>query len=102
MSGGYFDYNQDYINDIADAVGELIRTNGNMTPDGYGGMTGYNFSPKIMAEFKNGLHFLRFAAIYAQRIDWLVSGDDGEETFLERLQEEIDEHYERYAEEIKV
>ncbi len=35
MSGGYFDYNQDYINNIADAVGELIRTNGNMTDEHY-------------------------------------------------------------------
>lgn len=100
MSGGYFDYNQDYINNIADAVGELIRTNGNMTPDGYGGMTGYNFSPKIMAEFKNGLHFLRFAAIYAQRIDWLVSGDDGEETFLERLKEELIELSKQWNDEV--
>jgi len=33
---------------------------------------------------------LRKAAIYAQRIDWLLSGDDGEESFLERLKEELD------------
>jgi hypothetical protein len=32
---------------------------------------------------------LRVAAVYTQRIDWLVSGDDGEESFLERLKEEL-------------
>ena len=31
------------------------------------------------------------AAIYAQRIDWLLSGDDGEESFKRRLKEELDE-----------
>jgi hypothetical protein len=32
---------------------------------------------------------IRVAAVYAQRIDWLISGDDGEESFLERLKEEL-------------
>jgi hypothetical protein len=32
---------------------------------------------------------LRVAAVYAQRIDWLLSGDDGEESFLKRLKEEL-------------
>lgn len=29
------------------------------------------------------------AEIYAQRIDWLISGDDNENTFHKRLKEEI-------------
>jgi hypothetical protein len=33
---------------------------------------------------------LRKAAVYAQRVDWLLSGDDGEETFLERLKKDLD------------
>lgn len=28
--------------------------------------------------------------IYTQRIDWLLSGDDGEESFHSRLKEELD------------
>ena len=32
---------------------------------------------------------LRKAAIYAQRIDWFLSGDDGEETFKKRLAEDL-------------
>lgn len=47
--------------------------------------------PEILEEFKKGLKILRTAAIYTQRIDWLLSGDDGEESFKERLKEELDE-----------
>ncbi len=32
---------------------------------------------------------LRTAEIYANRIDWLLSGDDGEESLKERLEEEL-------------
>ena len=32
---------------------------------------------------------LETVVIYTQRIDWLLSGDDNEETFLERLKEEL-------------
>ena len=41
------------------------------------------------AEFRAGLLMLRRAAVYAQRIDWLVSGDDGEERFHERLVDDL-------------
>ena len=36
----------------------------------------------------------RIAGIYAQRIDWLLSGDDGEDSFHERLKFDI-EQFER-------
>ena len=47
--------------------------------------------PEILEELKKGVKILKTAAIYAQRIDWLLSGDDGEESFKERLKEELDE-----------
>lgn len=47
--------------------------------------------PEVIEEFKKGLKILKTAAVYAQRIDWLLSGDDGEESFKERLKEELDE-----------
>ena len=47
--------------------------------------------PEVVEEFKKGLKILKTAAIYAQRIDWLLSGDDGEESFKKRLKEELDE-----------
>ena len=38
---------------------------------------------------KEGINYLRLAAIYTQRFDWLFSGDDGEDNFLEKLEEEL-------------
>lgn len=81
MSGGYFDYKQHVIDDIASEIEELIEEN-----DG----VGYHYSPATIIEFKSALAFLRYAAVYAQRIDWLVSGDDAEETFHKRLQDDLE------------
>ena len=50
----------------------------------------YNdFSKETLDEFRKGLDILNKAYIYAQRIDWLLSGDDGEETFHQRLEEDL-------------
>ena len=47
--------------------------------------------PEVLEEFKKGLEILKRAAIYGQRIDWLLSGDDGEDSFKRRLKEDLDE-----------
>lgn len=47
--------------------------------------------PEIIEEFKKGLKLLKMASIYAHRIDWLLSGDDGEDSFKRRLKENLDE-----------
>lgn len=47
--------------------------------------------PDVVEEFKKGLKILKMASIYAQRIDWLLSGDDGEDSFKKRLKENLDE-----------
>ncbi len=38
---------------------------------------------------KEAYHQLRIAEIYAQRVDWMMSGDDSEETLQKRLQREL-------------
>jgi hypothetical protein len=83
MSGGHFDYQQYRIQDIAEEVEKLIKNNGQ---DEW-----YTFSEKDISELRKGLVYLKIAHIYAQRIDWYVSGDDGEDDFHERLNEELDE-----------
>ena len=37
------------------------------------------------------MEVIRKAVIYIHRIDWLLSEDDGEKEFLERLNEELTE-----------
>lgn len=87
MSGGTFDYVQYRIHDIILKIEEIIKNNGK--EDKYGYKT--NFSPVILDKFREGIKYLKIAEIYAQRIDWLVAGDDGEESFLERLESELKE-----------
>ena len=50
----------------------------------------HKYSKETIKEFKKGLNILRKAYVYAQRIDWLLSGDDGEESFHKRLKEDLD------------
>ena len=75
MSGGHFDYHQYRIREIAESVEDIIQN--------------YKYPPEVLEKIKEGLDVLKKAEIYTQRIDWLVSGDDGPETFLERLKEDL-------------
>ena len=111
MSGGHFDYYQWHINDIVysledyiyghsldeedidyyiedhwleDKEKEYVIKNKHSVPNLY------EYSKETIKEFKKGLAILRKAYVYTQRIDWLLSGDDGEESFHERLKEELD------------
>ena len=43
---------------------------------------------EVIEEFKKGAEIIKLAQIYMQRMDWLLSGDDGEESFLERLKQD--------------
>ena len=111
MSGGHFDYYQWHIRDIIysledyiyghsldeedidyyiedhwleDKEKEYVIKNKHTVPNLY------EYSKETIKEFKKGLAILRKAYVYAQRIDWLLSGDDKEESFHERLKEELD------------
>lgn len=39
---------------------------------------------------KEGIRKLKEAKIYTQRIDWLLSGDDGEGNFKKRLKQDLE------------
>jgi hypothetical protein len=90
MSGGHFQYNQWEIGNIADEVEQLIITNDSEELDRWGDRKGCHFNPETIEEFKKGLILLRQAYVYAQRIDWLVSGDDGEDSFHSRLKNDLE------------
>jgi len=81
MSGGHFNYKQYEIEHIADQVEQMIIDNES---------EGYHFTEDTMVEFKKALVIIRQAQVYAQRIDWLVSGDDGEDSFLSRLKTDLE------------
>jgi hypothetical protein len=87
MSGGHFDYKQYQIEDIADEIEELIEDN--LFKDEYGYCR--NYSEKTLDRFVEAVKALRIAEVYATRVDWLVSGDDGEDTFHQRLRADLSE-----------
>lgn len=104
MSGGRFDYQQYRIRDIADSIQEEIDNNNDpWYPEDspyewdqqinkeFFESGGKRYSDETIEEFKNAVKYLKLAYIYSQRVDWLLSGDDGEETFHKRLKEELDE-----------
>ena len=84
MSGGHFNYYQDRITEIADEVSRLVRDNNKQDEYGYSS----NYSPATIEKFQEAEKVLRLAAMMAQRIDWLVCSDDGEDSFHERWEEE--------------
>ena len=90
MSGGHFQYKQWEIGNIADEIEQLIIDNDSEELNEYGDQIGYHDSKETMAEFRKAFIILRQAHIYVQRIDWLVSGDDGEDSFHRRLKDELD------------
>jgi hypothetical protein len=95
MSGGRFNYNQHIIREIADDIQEVLDNQGKEKSKEDSYFNGEypehytTYSKEVESQFKEGIKFLRIAAIYTQRIDWLLSGDDGEENFLKRLKEDL-------------
>jgi hypothetical protein len=107
MSGGHFYWNQSRIKEISEEIQNLIDKNGlekteeEIKEEGWKDPNWYKlypedkfhrkYSEEVLDQFKIAVDKLKEAYIYAQRIDWFVSGDDGEETFLIRLKNELDE-----------
>ena len=104
MSGGAFDYNQYKIGYIADQIDEVIVKNGLektpeelknnwIDPEWYEKYPEdkfhYKYPDEVIEKMKESVKALKIAQEYAQRVDWLLSGDDGEESFLSRLEENL-------------
>ena len=91
MSGGHFDYRQIQMWSMAEEIKELVESNDDQTLDEFGYPRGRGYSSETIEKFKEAYNLTVKAYIYAQRIDWLVSGDDGEDDFHKRLKEDLDE-----------
>lgn len=106
MSGGFFDYQQYSMRTIAESIQSIIEKNGRKKtdeekrdenwndPDWYKKYPEeqyhYKYPDEVIEKFKEGVELIRKAEVFAQRIDWLLSGDDGVETFLMRLKQDLD------------
>jgi hypothetical protein len=86
MSGGHFDYSQHYLTDIANEIDAIIRRNN--IKDSWGHVQCY--SDQTIQRMRDTAVMLRRVAMMVHRIDYLVSGDDGEGTFHKRW--EVENH----------
>ena len=91
MSGGHFEYKQCHIGEIRKEVERIIETNDNKMPDDWGDPLGCNFQPEVIKRLHEAVETLSRAEIMVERIDYLMSGDDSEKTFIERWNEEVKE-----------
>ena len=89
MSGGHFGYDQYKIGQIALEIERLIKTNDCKELGVWGHPIGRGYPDEVIKKFQEAVVTLRRAEIMAQRIDWLVSDDDGEESFCKRWEEEL-------------
>ena len=90
ISGGAFDYSQYVLIDIADQIQNVIDNNDSTEKDQWGDRVGHGYSKQVIEEFAMAVRTLRRAHVYAQRADWLLSSDDGEDDYLTRLAEDLE------------
>lgn len=92
MSGGRFDYKQYDLQYISDSIEQVIHEFERGDKSEWGDYPKWDFkNPQTITEFRKAIELLKIAQIYAGRIDWLLSADDGEEDFHERLKFELEQ-----------
>lgn len=104
MSGGKFSYKQWHIDNIANQIEQEVILSGKPIPkqnwsyyerqefeETHKHPMNYAYPDSVLRRMEEAVYALRAAAIYAQRVDYLLSGDDGEESFEERLSKELSE-----------
>jgi hypothetical protein len=79
MSGGHFAYAQYHIQEISESIERAIEKQK---------LSG-EFTEATEESFREAVRALNIAYIYAHRIDWLLSCDDREVTYLEQLREDL-------------
>ena len=95
MSGGHFDYKQHHIDDIICEMETVIRNNNkeNDSLEYFGEYDqNHNLSPEVIVEINKAIVFLKLGKIYTHRIDYLLSGDDSEESFFKRIEEDLNKY----------
>jgi hypothetical protein len=105
MSGGHWDYLQYRLTDVVEDINKMVEKNGKektveeikdehwRDPNWYEKYPEdrfhYKYPDEVIEEFKKGAKIIAEAQVYMQRIDWLVSADDGNESFIKRLKDDL-------------
>jgi hypothetical protein len=88
MSGGTFGYSQYSIKEIYEIIELHLELQGNETE--YGGEYPI-YEQQVLKHLQDAIECLKKAYVYANRVDWFLAGDDGNENFIKRLNEELNE-----------
>ncbi|HAR37925.1 MAG TPA: hypothetical protein DCS09_04745 [Porphyromonadaceae bacterium] len=88
MSGGHFNYGCFRISQFADELKHEIDTNDDESTNEYGETIGEGLSPETIQRVTKAHKTIELAGKLAREIEWLYSGDHGEESFC-RLVDEI-------------
>jgi hypothetical protein len=86
MSGGTFSHMQHNIRDIYETIELHIEKQGKETE--WGGKN-FIFEQEVLKHLQDAIECLKKAYVYAHRVDWFLAGDDGEESFIERLKSDL-------------
>lgn len=81
MSGGHWDYVQYRLDNLIEEIYEDMESD-------------YVKECGVQRELELTVHYLNLSRIYLNRLDWLISGDDGDETFNERLKSDLNSYFE--------
>jgi len=86
MSGGHFNYDSSVMSRFADDFGHELDINDSQEKDEYGDKVGAGYSKKTVAVLKQCHAIIAMAGDLAKEIEWLYSGDHGEEWFLKLIE----------------
>ena len=95
MSGGAFEYKQYHIEQLIEDMELLLERVDKEPTDSFecDSLKNYiNDKDSFKKIVEKNIDLLRKSYIYTQRLDWFISGDDGEETFYERLEEDFNKN----------
>ena len=77
MSGGFFDYYDSRFSEYTEKLGIEIKYSKN------------RYTKETIKELQKCLKYMQLAELYMHHVDWLLSGDNGEESFHKYLAEDL-------------
>ena len=89
MSGGHFNYGCFKISQFADELKHEIETNDDESLNDFGDRRGYGFESGTVARLEAAHRIIEQAGKLAREIEWLYSGDHGEDSFCRLMDQHM-------------
>lgn len=87
MSGGHFDYSYHRVNEFTDRLEMDIKNNKKEDEYGYS----YDYSDETIYNLTRVLHFSKMLSEIMKEVEWMYSGDTGEDDFNKEYKSFINE-----------